>query len=57
MATKNVHLTRGAEADPLNRKISIESPVGQAIQARKIGDKVEVQTPSGIVGLRITMVS
>ena len=46
-----------AEADPLNGKISIESPVGQAIQGCSVGDEVEVRTPSGIIGLRITRVN
>ena len=45
-----------AEAAPLEGKISIESPVGQAILGRKVGDKVDVKTPSGIVKLTISKV-
>lgn len=35
------------EADPLNWKISNESPIGRAILGKKAGDKVKVDTPSG----------
>ena len=45
-----------AEAAPLEGKISIESPVGQAILGRKVGDKVDVKTPSGIVKLTISKI-
>ena len=33
------------EADPATRKISNESPVGQALLGAKLGDVVEVNTP------------
>ena len=33
------------EADPAKRKISNESPVGQALLGAKVGDVVEVTTP------------
>jgi transcription elongation factor GreA len=35
------------EADPSARRISIESPVGQALLGHRAGDVVEVDTPSG----------
>lgn len=35
------------ESDPLNGRISNESPVGKAILGKKKGDKVDVKTPSG----------
>lgn len=35
------------EADPLNGKISNESPIGKAIFGKKTGEKVKVQTPGG----------
>ena len=37
-----------AEADPMNFKISNESPVGSALIGKKEGDIVEVTVPSGI---------
>ena len=36
-----------AEADPMNFKISNESPVGSALLGKKVGDVVEVAVPSG----------
>ncbi|MBS2904846.1 transcription elongation factor GreA, partial [Klebsiella pneumoniae] len=37
-----------AEADPMNFKISNESPVGSALIGKKIGEIVEVQIPDGV---------
>ncbi len=42
-----------AEADPLNFKISNESPIGKAILGHKIGDLVKVEVPSGIMEYEI----
>ena len=35
------------EADPVNKKISHESPLGLALTGKKVGDKVEVEAPAG----------
>lgn len=35
------------EADPLNAKISNESPIGQALMGKTAGDKMKVATPTG----------
>ena len=37
-----------AEADPMNFKISNESPVGKALIGRKVGDIVEATVPDGV---------
>lgn len=42
-----------AEADPLQNKISNESPVGKAILGKKIGTIVEVNVPVGIIQYKI----
>ncbi|MFW5992344.1 MAG: transcription elongation factor GreA, partial [Halanaerobiaceae bacterium] len=42
-----------AEADPLNFKISNESPIGKAILGHKVGDYVKVEVPSGIMEYEI----
>lgn len=42
-----------AEADPLNFKISNESPIGKAILGHKVGDNVKVEVPSGIMEYKI----
>jgi transcription elongation factor GreA len=35
------------EADPVNKKISPESPLGQALVGKKIGEKTDVEAPAG----------
>ncbi len=42
-----------AEADPLEGKISNESPIGHALLGAKKGDKVTAETPSGELVLEI----
>jgi len=37
------------EADPKNKKISHESPLGKALIGKSMGDKVEVEAPAGKV--------
>ena len=37
------------EADPLKKKISPQSPLGQALIGKKVGDKVEFQAPAGTI--------
>lgn len=45
------------EADPLEGKISDESPIGQALMGKKVGDVVTIVTPSGHVGYEIAAIS
>ncbi|MFA5871667.1 MAG: transcription elongation factor GreA [Parcubacteria group bacterium] len=35
------------EADPLNGRISNESPIGKALFGKEVGEKTKVMTPSG----------
>jgi len=35
------------EANPVNGKISHESPLGQALLGKKVGEKVEITAPAG----------
>ena len=46
-----------AEADPLNGRISNESPLGRALMGRCKGDTVQVQTPSGMVQFQIIAIN
>ncbi len=46
-----------AEANPVEGKISCESPVGKALLGKKKGAKVEVRTPAGIMKLQLIEVS
>ena len=41
-------ITGSTEADPMNGKISDESPVGAALIGHSVGDKVEINLPSGV---------
>ena len=41
------------EADPDQFKISDESPVGRALIGKKVGDDVDVETPGGVIKLKI----
>jgi transcription elongation factor GreA len=42
-------LVGSAEADPTNSRLSNESPVGQAIMGKKVGDVVTVPAPVGAI--------
>ena len=42
-----------AEADPLENKISNESPVGIVIMGKKSGETVEVAAPDGVIKYKI----
>jgi transcription elongation factor GreA len=44
------------EADPANYRISHLSPIGKAMIGKKVGDLVEVQTPSGSLKFKITKI-
>ena len=44
------------EADPSEGKISYESNVGAALMGHKVGDRVSVETPGGVMELEITCV-
>ena len=47
------HLVGATEADPTRGKISHESPIGQALIDRKVGETVEAETPGGVIELKI----
>lgn len=46
-----------SEADPFNKRISNESPVGSAILGKKKGATVEVNTPDGVATFKILAIS
>ena len=46
--TEMFRIVGSAEANPQEGKISNESPLGRAFLGRKIGDKIEINTPGGI---------
>ncbi len=50
-------LVGSTEADPLENKISDQSPIGAALLGQKVGATVEVHTPGGIIKLEILEIS
>ena len=42
-------IVSSVEADPAQKKISDESPIGQALLGKKVGEKAEIKTPSGTI--------
>ena len=47
-AKKTFRIVGAEEADPLDGKISNESPLGQALLGKKLGDVVEFEVPAGV---------
>lgn len=45
------------EADPLNGRISNESPIGMALVGKKVGEQASIQTPKGAIIYNIAKVS
>jgi transcription elongation factor GreA len=45
-----------AEADPKAGRVSYESALGKALIGHRVGDKVEIRTPSGVYSVRITAI-
>ena len=43
---KNFQIVGTVEADPMNGKISDESPIGKALIGKKVGEQVEIKTPA-----------
>lgn len=44
------------EADPLEGKISNESPIGLALMGKKVGDKATIKTPKGEIEYEIVKI-
>ena len=51
--TVEYHIVGSADANPAERKLSNESPVGKAILGRKKGETVEVAAPRGALKFKI----
>lgn len=56
-ASKRFQVVGTVEADPLNGKISDESPIGQALLGKKEGENVEIQTPAEKTTYKIVDIS
>jgi transcription elongation factor GreA len=55
--TKEFQVVGTVEADPLSGKISDESPIGQALLGKKVGDDAEIKTPVETTTYKITSIS
>ncbi|MGC9393841.1 MAG: transcription elongation factor GreA [Anaerolineae bacterium] len=51
------HIVGPLEADPTKGKISHESPLGEALMGRVVGDTVTVQAPAGVIEFRIVKIA
>jgi transcription elongation factor GreA len=55
--TKEFQVVGTVEADPLNGKISDESPIGKALLGKKVGEDVEIKTPIETATYKVTDIS
>ena len=55
--SKEFQVVGTVEADPLSGKISDESPIGQALLGKKLGEEVEIKTPSETTTYKIVEIS
>lgn len=55
--TKEFQVVGTVEADPLNGKISDESPIGKALLGKKEGEEVEIKTPAETATYKIADIS
>ncbi len=47
------HVVGSQEADPMNGRISEDSPFGKALLGKVVGDEVEVEAPMGILKYKV----
>lgn len=45
------------EADPIEKKISHESPLGKALLGKSVGDEIEVEAPAGKMIYKVVSIS
>lgn len=55
--TDEYKIVGSLEADPLNNKISNESPIGIAIMGRKAGEVIDVESPNGSYKVEIVSIA
>ena len=54
--TEKYYVVGSAEADPIHGKISNESPLGQALLGKRVGDNAVVQAPDGPIVFKIVAI-
>ena len=55
--TVHYHVVGPVEANPLEGKISNESPIGLALMGKKVGDSASVVTPKGEINYKVVAVN
>lgn len=55
--TKEFQVVGTVEANPLEGKISDESPIGKALLGKKVGDEVEIKTPAEFATYKVASIS
>ncbi|PID32268.1 transcription elongation factor GreA [Candidatus Saccharibacteria bacterium] len=56
-STKTFQVVGTVEADPLEGKISDESPLGKAVLGKQLGDEVEITTPNETTTYKIVEIA
>ncbi len=54
---KKFTIVGSVQADPMDGKISDESPIGMALLGKKLGEEVEIKTPAETTSYKITNIS
>lgn len=55
--SKEFQVVGTVEADPLNGKISDESPIGMALLGKKVGEDVEIKTPAETTKYKVVSIA
>lgn len=53
---RHYQIVGAPEADPVNGKISNESPVGAALLGRAVGDTIDVNAPRGVIKVKVVKI-
>ncbi|MFC1975435.1 transcription elongation factor GreA [Chloroflexota bacterium] len=56
MGEETYHIVGSAEADPLNGRISNESPIGKALLGAKEGQTVTAEAPAGEIAFKVVKI-
>ncbi|MFH1561395.1 MAG: GreA/GreB family elongation factor [Patescibacteria group bacterium] len=54
--SRQFEIVGDGEADPLNGRISHQSPIGVKLMGKKAGDVVKIETPAGLTEYRVVKV-
>ena len=56
-ATMSYTLVAENEADLKSGKISVDSPIGKGLLGKRVGDKVDISVPAGVIPFEIVNIS